>query len=307
MLRAPGWQSTFVVLARRAGSRSGCALPGGDGTSRWADRPGAAAGRIRAEDTGFGAAGASSRLEPHPTSNPIATISGARMYVERITSLEQRMLRKPIGKLHSPWFICGSFAAGLGFACRTGSDDEVCVLVGRRRLSSTSAAAAPSWEPVLPSGTVEAMRDQDMIVSLIHRVPRRGERCARRHAGRQAKRVPLWNEETSLVNERIQLHAVTRAQRHAATLALREAFVQSSGFILDVNLFSNISLNLAFEIPASERDALVRRLDEAQIRLDADSRARIADANASPLTGTLEVTFLHSEPDLRRKVPRVPG
>jgi hypothetical protein len=112
---------------------------------------------------------------------------------------------------------------------------------------------------------------------------------------------------TQVVDMAVELHAVTLGERRAATVALREAFVRSSGFILDVHLFSNVSLNVEFEIPKVHVRALILRLDAARIKLDAESRTRLFGVGTTPVSGTLEVTFLNPEPELRREIPKVPG
>lgn len=115
----------------------------------------------------------------------------------------------------------------------------------------------------------------------------------------------------------LRVNALTRADRHATIPALRDAVGASGGWITDARFFSNTSVCLNFEMTArhvpefraalaglrlSLSDESLRALDE--LSLDAAAGGGAAEAE---VVGTLQVTFIHDEPDLRIEVPPIPG
>lgn len=110
----------------------------------------------------------------------------------------------------------------------------------------------------------------------------------------------------------IRLSAITRAGRHGVIDAASGAILASGGWLLDSRLYSNLSAVLLFQLPSDRVPAVGAALLSAGIPLDTDSRTALAawppDADpAAETTGTLELTFVHDEPDLRRRLPMVPG
>lgn len=112
----------------------------------------------------------------------------------------------------------------------------------------------------------------------------------------------------------LQLNASTRADRQQMIAALREAITTSGGWITDFKLFSNLSICLNFEIAASHMADLQAALTRPDLSLSDESEQRLAawrnaaaGAADRDVRGTLQVTFIHSEPDLRLEVPAVPG
>lgn len=100
---------------------------------------------------------------------------------------------------------------------------------------------------------------------------------------------------------------------------VREAFAASNASILDFKMFSNVSLSIIFELPARRIGELANALAATGLRLSAESRELMADRQQryvegeSPqqqqaeITGALQITFIHDEPDLRLDVPAIPG
>lgn len=91
----------------------------------------------------------------------------------------------------------------------------------------------------------------------------------------------------------------------------RTAITDSGGWILDAKLFSNVSINLSFEIPASRIDSLREALELSELHLSTSSVESIAqhssDEHSGDIAGSLQITFIHNEPDLRIQVPAIPG
>jgi hypothetical protein len=110
----------------------------------------------------------------------------------------------------------------------------------------------------------------------------------------------------------VRLSAVTRAERHAVIDATSNAVSGVGGWIDDVNFFSNLSAALRFVIPVSGASALGPKLLAIGLRFDtaviaALDQAAVAGSDKSELIVSLNVTFVHDDPDLRRTVPAVPG
>lgn len=91
----------------------------------------------------------------------------------------------------------------------------------------------------------------------------------------------------------------------------RSAITDSGGWILDAKLFSNVSINLSFEIPASRIDSLLDALESIELHLSPSSLESLAqhrsDQTSGDIAGSLQITFIHDEPDLRIEVPAIPG
>lgn len=111
----------------------------------------------------------------------------------------------------------------------------------------------------------------------------------------------------------IMLTGVTHANRHQVTADINDAVVASGGWVADHTFFSNIATNFRLVL---EPQGLARFRDlviKAGVHLDEESDARLSDLIAhekglpEELPASLNVTFIHDEPDLRREVPAVPG
>ena len=111
----------------------------------------------------------------------------------------------------------------------------------------------------------------------------------------------------------IRLNGATRADRLTCTAKIREIIVaECHGWIGDFYQYSNTSLCLHFEIPAGSLAVLRDALREAGIGFGSDaeqayrSLSRVV-GNSEAIACTLQITFIHNEPDLRRNIPAVPG
>ena len=117
----------------------------------------------------------------------------------------------------------------------------------------------------------------------------------------------------------LRLEGFTRDDRHAMIARVREAFAASNASILDFKMFSNVSLSIIFELPARRIGELQTALSATGLRLSAASRELMAgwqrryaegacgSQQQAEITGALQITFIHHEPDLRLDVPPIPG
>jgi hypothetical protein len=130
---------------------------------------------------------------------------------------------------------------------------------------------------------------------------------------RITRAIILDMDDASAVPPSLRLNGATRADRLTITAKIRDIIVtECHGWIGDFYQYSNTSLCLHFEIPAERVPALHNALSEAAIGFgpDADEAYQCissADRKSDFVPCILQITFIHDEPDLRRKIPAVPG
>jgi hypothetical protein len=111
----------------------------------------------------------------------------------------------------------------------------------------------------------------------------------------------------------IMLTGVTHANRHQVTADVNDAVVSSGGWVTDHTFFSNIATNFRMVLAPAGLARFHELVLKAGVHLDEESEAALADLIAKEkglpeeLPASLNVTFIHNEPDLRREVPAVPG
>ena len=138
---------------------------------------------------------------------------------------------------------------------------------------------------------------------------------------RHARALPERRATRFLEQDFLRLDGITRDERHDMISRVERAFAESNASILDFKMFSNVSLNLLFELPARRIGELSAALSATGLRLSAESREVLADwqqryeeaaasnsaSGHTEVAGSLQITFLHHEPDLRIEVPPIPG
>lgn len=116
----------------------------------------------------------------------------------------------------------------------------------------------------------------------------------------------------------LRLNGITRRDRHEMIARVKEAILKGGGFITDFHMFSNLSICLNFELPTGKIESFYAALKTTGLGLTEESHELLAEgskrveqlgeeAGASEVAGTLEITFIHDEPDLRIEVPPIPG
>ncbi len=109
------------------------------------------------------------------------------------------------------------------------------------------------------------------------------------------------------------LLGITRHERHRVIAEIGEAISAAGGWIVDHTSFSNIAIAIRFSLPPRGLDEWRRRIEASGVRLDEASLAHLRQAfedaleNDEEMSASLNVTFIHDEPDLRQVVPAVPG
>jgi hypothetical protein len=110
----------------------------------------------------------------------------------------------------------------------------------------------------------------------------------------------------------LRLDGFTKAERIQMTARVSEAINQAGAWITDFHLYSNILICINFEVPIANLDRLAVSVAETGLHLSQESLDQLMPANESTpkekdLVGTLQITFVHNEPDLLREIPAVPG
>lgn len=115
----------------------------------------------------------------------------------------------------------------------------------------------------------------------------------------------------------LQLKGVTKVNRHEMISRIREAILEGGGYITDFHLFSNAAISINFEVSVGHIGDFYTSLAFTGLGLDQESHDLLAGcaqvseglgerAKAAELMGTLNIIFVHNEPDLRIEIPPVP-
>lgn len=110
----------------------------------------------------------------------------------------------------------------------------------------------------------------------------------------------------------LRLDGFTKAERIQMTSRVSEAINQAGAWITDFHQYSNILICINFEVPSANLERLAVTLQETDLHLSQESMEQLMFTNdltlkQEELIGTLQITFVHDEPDLLREVPAVPG
>ena len=111
----------------------------------------------------------------------------------------------------------------------------------------------------------------------------------------------------------LSLLGVTRTERHKAITAVGDAIAAAEGWIVDHAMLSNTAITIRFVVPRRGLDEVQRLITAAGIRLDEASLAGVRQAvgdsgdGGDEIAASLNITFIHDEPDLLQVVPPIPG
>jgi hypothetical protein len=105
----------------------------------------------------------------------------------------------------------------------------------------------------------------------------------------------------------IALSAVTKLERNFVTTLVMDEVSAQGGWVEDVHLFSNIMTNIRFAMKHDRLAAFVAALAGAGLEVSGMSELPIQNDSRADFNCSLQITFVHNEPDLKREIPRVPG
>ncbi len=100
----------------------------------------------------------------------------------------------------------------------------------------------------------------------------------------------------------LHLQGCTRIERHAIVDMVEDAIRDANGWILDFHQYSNISLVLEMEVPPGRLDQLLDQLRAGGVSFAALPELR-PEEEGDAVLGTLQITFVHDEPDLHVATP----
>lgn len=107
----------------------------------------------------------------------------------------------------------------------------------------------------------------------------------------------------------VRFTAFTRNPRGEMIAKVRDALIASGGWIIDFHEYSNVSLCLNFEISGQKIPPLLAALRQEGLELTEESQSLQAakGGESDGVSGTLQITFIHQDPDLIIPVPAIPG
>lgn len=114
------------------------------------------------------------------------------------------------------------------------------------------------------------------------------------------------------------LNTFTRDDRNEMINRANQVISKSGGWLLDHKMFSNKTINLIFEIAQGNLGNLLPSLEESKFKIIDESRVLLKsfaqdvmqlkpEALDKTVIGTLQVTFMHNDPDMRIENPPIPG
>ncbi|WP_088892869.1 hypothetical protein [Leptolyngbya ohadii] len=110
----------------------------------------------------------------------------------------------------------------------------------------------------------------------------------------------------------LQLDGFTKAERITMTDRVSQAINQAGAWITDFHQYSNVLICINFEVSIADVGKLSESLQETGLHLSQESLEQLMAFSESTLKqkelpGTLQITFIHNEPDMLRDIPAVPG
>lgn len=106
----------------------------------------------------------------------------------------------------------------------------------------------------------------------------------------------------------LELHGFVRGSHLDGVARIRFALASAGACILSHRQYSNVSFSIAFELDASRFAGLAGALRSARVDLAPASAALLAAPDSSgEHHASLQITFLHDEPDLSTPPPPLPG
>jgi hypothetical protein len=99
---------------------------------------------------------------------------------------------------------------------------------------------------------------------------------------------------------------------------VRTAISASGAWVVDVKLFSNVSVCFNFEVPGRRLTQFREALAATGLHLTKESYNSFAGlldhdesaadgSQTTDIAGSLQITFIHNDPDLKIEVPPIPG
>ncbi|WP_419902360.1 hypothetical protein [Kiloniella sp.] len=98
-----------------------------------------------------------------------------------------------------------------------------------------------------------------------------------------------------------RISIMTSMERNEAITKVSEAINGNGGWIVNHTLLSNIAATLNFELPRNEVEGFISSLETASFLPEFDGP--LLEKKKGDLRGQITLTFIHSDPELKRNVP----
>jgi transcriptional regulator len=118
-----------------------------------------------------------------------------------------------------------------------------------------------------------------------------------------------------MIPKNIKIKGYTKKNRHEMIDYVVNCISKCSGWVLNHTMFSNTSICINFEIKASGVSKLLKQLNKNGLNLNKESielresfPENLEESYRNKIImGTVNITFIHNDPDLKITVPSVPG
>lgn len=105
----------------------------------------------------------------------------------------------------------------------------------------------------------------------------------------------------------MQLQSITRRNRHEVHRQIVDTVLSLGGWVDDIRHYSNLMLTVQMTLPRGAYGALAASLGAIGVPLDLPPDLTASHRGNDEQSASLQVNFVHNEPDLKRPVPAVPG
>lgn len=110
----------------------------------------------------------------------------------------------------------------------------------------------------------------------------------------------------------LRINGLTRENRHEILSRVKQAVSDGNGWITNFYQYSNLSVCINFEIELKNVAKLNQEIRKTNLLLSDETEKAIAELTLIPesseeVFGTIQIGFVHDEPDLRIECLPIPG
>ncbi len=111
---------------------------------------------------------------------------------------------------------------------------------------------------------------------------------------------------------RLVFQVITSRDRHLVVRQIQDALTLAHGWVDDAHFYSNKMTTIRFTLTAGDLPVFQAKLQECGLMIEDVTRQAsgievVSVPEESEISGSLQITFLHNEPDLKQVIPAVPG
>jgi hypothetical protein len=110
----------------------------------------------------------------------------------------------------------------------------------------------------------------------------------------------------------LRINGLTRENRHEVLSHVKQAVSDGNGWITNFYQYSNLSVCINFEIELKNVAKLNKEIRKTNLLISDETEKAFAELMMMPesseeIFGTIQIGFVHDEPDLRIECPPIPG